>query len=79
MRVLRLKMQMNRVAAELPLPRLPTLSGAANRERSCDDIHIVGRVRASASSAMRAPSPARRDLSRGERCKSNLIQNGSRR
>src|SRR5260221_6975548 len=53
---------------ELPLPRLSTLSTAANRERSSDDIHIVGRVRAPASSAMLAPSPRRRrDLSRRER------------
>ena len=38
-----------------PLPLLATASPAANRERSSDDIHVVGRVRASGSSGMRAP------------------------
>jgi hypothetical protein len=47
---------------KLPLPRLAIGSQAANRERSSDDIHVVGRVRALASRWMRAPSPDTRGL-----------------
>ena len=45
--------KVKRCCWNLPLPRLPTSSATANRERSSDDIHIVGRVRAPASSPMR--------------------------
>jgi hypothetical protein len=46
---------------ELPLPLLATKSPAAHRERSSDDIHVGWRVRASASSWMRARSYAAGD------------------
>ena len=35
-----------------PLPRLATTSPAANRERSCGDIHVAARVRAPARRSM---------------------------
>jgi hypothetical protein len=47
---------------KLPLLRVATESPAANRERSSDDIHVVGRVRASALRWMCAPSPDARGL-----------------
>ena len=50
------------VARISPLPLPATASPAANRERSSDDINVVGRVRALASSWMSAPSPDTRGL-----------------
>jgi hypothetical protein len=47
---------------KLPLPRVATESPAANRERSSDDIHVVGRVRASTLWWKRAPSTDVRGL-----------------
>jgi hypothetical protein len=49
---------------KLPLPRMATESPSANRERSSDDIYVVGRVRAFASGWKRAPSPDARGLRR---------------